>query len=79
MSCTFSGDMIDLGSSSICPSGCTSVSLENLVLDGQGQSINGIVNQYFGASSYIDHISLYQILGTGLSVSGSASHSRVFL
>jgi hypothetical protein len=75
VSCTFSGDMIDFGTAASCPSGCTAVSIENLVLDGQGQSINGIVNQYSQTFSYIDHVSLYQIVGTGLSVSGSASHS----
>jgi hypothetical protein len=75
-SCSFTGaDMIDFGTAASCPSGCTAVSIENLVLDGQGQSINGIVNQYSQTFSYIDHVSLYQIVGTGLSVSGSASHS----
>jgi hypothetical protein len=44
-SCTFSGDMIDFGGSPACSS-CTDISIENLALDGQGQSINGIVNQY---------------------------------
>jgi hypothetical protein len=72
--CTFSGDMIDFGGSPACSS-CTDISIENLVLDGQGQSINGIVNQESQALTYIDHVSLYQILGTGLSVFNSASHS----
>jgi len=49
-SCSFSGsDMIDLGTSILCPMYgdipvCNSVSVENLVLDGQGRSLNGIVN-----------------------------------
>jgi hypothetical protein len=60
-------------------SGCPGVSVEKLILDGQGlQSsggyISGIFNQYSQAS-YVDHVSLYQILGTGLSISGSASNS----
>jgi hypothetical protein len=49
--------------------------VENLTLDGQGGSINGIVNQYSQDFSYVDHVSLYQIRGTGLSASGSANNS----
>jgi hypothetical protein len=66
-SCSFSGtDMIDLGAS-LCPlvNGihiCNSVSVENLTLDGKGQSINGIVNSNSQTGSYVDHVSLYQIL-----------------
>jgi len=60
-------------------SGCLGVSVEKLILDGQGQQssgsyISGIFNQYSQAS-YVDHVSLYQILGTGLSISGGASNS----
>jgi hypothetical protein len=46
-----------------------------LNLDGQGQSIGGIVNQNSQDFSYVDHVGLYQILETGLSISGSASNS----
>jgi hypothetical protein len=75
-SSSFSGNMIQFGSSSVCPSGvCTGISVENLTLDGQGGSINGIVNQYSQDFSYVDHVSLYQIRGTGLSASGSANNS----
>jgi hypothetical protein len=67
--------MIQFGSSSLCTSACSGISVENLNLDGQGQAINGIVNAFSQDLSYVDHVSLYQILGTGLSVSGNASHS----
>jgi hypothetical protein len=67
--------MIQFGSSSLCTSTCSGISVENLNLDGQGQAINGIVNAFSQDLSYVDHVSLYQILGTGLSVSGNASHS----
>ena len=66
----FSGSMIQFGSS-LClpplggPSTCAGISVEKLTLDGQGQSINGIVNPYSTDHSYVDHVSLYQILGTG--------------
>jgi hypothetical protein len=73
----FSGTMIQFGSSPpICPSsGCTGISVEKLTLDGQGQSINGIGNGFSQDFSYVDHVGLYQILGTGLSVSGTANNS----
>lgn len=80
-SCSFTGtDMIDLGTSIVCPligtiHVCNSVSLENLTLDGQGQSINGIVNSNSQTGSYVDHVSLYQILGTGLLAEGNANNS----
>ena len=77
---SFSGSMIQFGSPSCIPplggpSTCAGISVENLTLDGQGQAINGIVNPYSTDQSYVDHVSLYQILGTGLSVSGSATNS----
>jgi hypothetical protein len=49
--------------------------VEKLTLDGQGQAINGITNQLAGVQSYVDHVSLYRILGTGLSVSLGANDS----
>jgi hypothetical protein len=61
--------MIQFGTSSCMPPGsastCPGMAVENLVLDGQGQAINGITNVYSGNNSYVDHVSLYQILGTG--------------
>ena len=58
--------MIQFGSSSCSP--CTGIAIENLNLDGQGQTISGIVNQYSGSLSYVDHVSLYQILGGVLAI-----------
>jgi hypothetical protein len=77
---SFSGTaMIQFGSSTCLATGCQAVSVEKLILDGQGRQsggnyIKGIVNQS-SVLSYVDHVSLYQILGTGLSTSGSASNS----
>ena len=79
--CSFTGsDMIDLGNSILCPAFggiaiCNSVSVEHLTLDGQGQSINGIVNTNAQTGSSVDHVGLYRILGTGLSVTGQANDS----
>jgi hypothetical protein len=68
-----SSAMIQFGSSSGC---CTAISVENLTLDGTGATVvSGIVNQYAGDLSYVDHVGLYRILGTGLSVFGSANKS----
>jgi len=69
----FSGTMIQFGSAA-----STGIAVERLTLDGQGQlgqSVSGIVNTESQANSYVDHVSLYRILGTGLSVSGTANDS----
>ena len=66
------GTMIQFGSSvtGVCPSGvCTGISVEDLTLNGQAQSIDGIVNQYAQNNSYVNHVRIYQVLGTGLLVS----------
>jgi hypothetical protein len=67
--------MVSFGVPSLCTAGCAGISVENLTLDGQGQSINGIVNSLSQDSSYVNHVGLYRILGTGLSVLGNASNS----
>jgi hypothetical protein len=74
--------MIQFGSSSssICPQvgnvpTCTGISVENLTLNGQAQSVDGIINQYAQSNSYVKHVSIYQILGTGLLVSTPGSGS----
>jgi hypothetical protein len=74
--------MIQFGSSSatVCPSGvCNGISVERLTLDGQALSVDGIINQFSQNNTYVDHVTLYQILGTGLSISSingsSASNS----
>jgi hypothetical protein len=74
----FSGTMIQFGGASpICPSNvCTGISVENLTLDGQGGSaVNGIANANSQDVSYVNHVALYQILGTGLAVAGYATNS----
>src|SRR6202049_1211665 len=80
-SCSFTGtDMIDLGTPPVCPSingipTCNNVSVERLALDGQGQSLNGIVNSNAQTGSHVDHVRLYQIRGTGLLVGGHSFDS----
>ncbi len=63
--------MIQFGSAS----GASGISVERLTLDGAGASITGILNQYAGDDSSVDHVSLYQILGKGLLVENSANNS----
>jgi hypothetical protein len=72
-SSTLSGPMIQFGNSTLCPSGCASISVENLILDGKGYSVNGIVNQYAGEGRFVDRVSLYRIPSTGLLVSSVGS------
>jgi hypothetical protein len=77
-SCFTGSAMIQFGSSTACSSAC-GTAVENLLLDGSntgnGQTLNGIVNSQFQDLSYVDHVSLYRIIGTGLSVSGTANNS----
>jgi hypothetical protein len=75
---TAPGSMIQFASAS----GASGISVERLTLDGKGLGINGIVNQYAGGSNtsagsntYVDHVTLYRLLGTGLQVAGSANNS----
>jgi hypothetical protein len=53
----------------ICYSG---ISVENLMLNGSSQNINGIQNSE-AQFSYVDHVTFFQILGTGLSISAMNS------
>jgi len=49
--------------------------VEKITLDGQGQSISGIVNANSGSQTYVDRITLFQILGVGLLLQSNASYS----
>lgn len=72
--------MISMGSSSttICPANvCNGISVENLRLDGQSKSITGVLNNYSQESSYVKHVTFYQINGTGLSVGPSSPGNPV--
>jgi hypothetical protein len=54
--------MIQFGSSSVCGSGsCTGISLESLTLDGNGQTGNGITNQFAQTNTYVNHVRIYQV------------------
>jgi hypothetical protein len=76
---TNNADMIDLGSPNCPTTGgtaiCNNVAVENLTLDGLGQSLNGIVNTNAQTGSRVDHVSLFQILGTGLWLEENANYS----
>lgn len=76
-----SGTTIVAGSSSaspmisFCSSACTGVAIEKLVLNGNSLSVTGIENSYAGSLSYVDHVGLYQIKGTGLLINNVATGS----
>jgi hypothetical protein len=68
--------MLQFGSSTICPSSvCTGISVENLTLDGQAQSVDGIINQFAQNNSYVNHVRIYQILGVGLNISTTGANN----
>lgn len=68
-----SATMFLMGSSALCGTSCTGISLEDLWLDGQGQSINGILNQYGQELTYVKRVTFYQIMGTALSLTNTNS------
>ena len=52
---------------------CIGISVENLWIDAQGLAATGIVNNYSQELSYVKHVTLYQIAGSGLSVAPGTS------
>jgi len=54
---------------------CMGVTVEDLVLDGNKQAVDGIDNQYCQELSSVNHVSIYQVVGKGLNVFGSAQNS----
>jgi hypothetical protein len=76
----FTGTMLQMGDNGMhCPGAnniCHAISVEDLTLDGEGQSnVNGILNSNSQELSYVNHVKFFQIIGTGLSVSGNAQNS----
>jgi hypothetical protein len=78
----FQGDMIDMGNSVICinhntnKTDCPGVVIEHLALDGGGQALNGIVNNYSQELSYINDVSLSNFTGgTGLWLNDHSDNS----
>jgi len=74
----FSGPMIEFGAA--CPgSQCTGIvngiSVENVALNGNGLGITGILNGESQELTYVDHVALVQILGTGLQVKGNPQNA----
>jgi hypothetical protein len=75
--------MMQMGSPTLCndPTGsnqCYGISISNLMIDGaNGGStvINGIANLYAGASSYVDHVNIAQVVGTALVIGNNAADS----
>src|SRR5215471_11452380 len=63
--------MLQFGSSA----GVKGISVEQLTLNGNNLSINGIENANSHDQTYVDHVSLFQILGTGLYIHGAAKNS----
>ena len=67
--------MLQFGDSHCPTSGCRGISVDGLALNGNGLTINGITNAYAQERSYVDHVTLYQLLGVGLQISAGADNS----
>jgi hypothetical protein len=73
------GPMLQFGAP-LCPGNectgiVTGISVEDVLLNGNGLGVMGIQNGWSQELTYVDHVSLYQILGTGLQVNGNATNS----
>ena len=75
----FSGDIIDMGNSSICGQNggsggnCSGIAIEHMRLDGNSSNtgtINGISNTSAQELNYVTDVALVNITGTGLSITG---------
>jgi hypothetical protein len=61
-----SGAVVQLGDSH-CPSSiCQGISVEHLTIVGDGPNVNGIENDNCGSQCTVDHVTLIEVLGTGL-------------
>jgi len=73
---SFSGTMIEMGSSSLCPGSpaiCFGVSVEDLSLNGNEESgVVGIENDVSQERSYVSRVSMYGMAGTGLKIGAAA-------
>jgi hypothetical protein len=63
-------DMIDF-----CASSCFGVGLAGMIIDGGGQNINGVVNNFAQEQTYVNEVSIHGLEVTGLSIGSGASNS----
>ena len=62
--------MIDFGSSALCGTQCSSIGLSGVTLDGQGQAVNGVVNNNAGELSYVRDTTIKCVEGAGSTGAG---------
>jgi hypothetical protein len=74
--------MIQMGNSTLCPSGCTGVVISDLRLDGQGTlntkalaSLIGIMNKNSQEGSYVSHVTFRYFEGTSLDIETSGANN----
>ncbi len=66
--------MIEMGSSSLCPVGCTGISIEHVTLNiAQELPVHGIYNAFAGDESYVNDVALTGMTQTGLFIAASGS------
>jgi hypothetical protein len=63
-------DMIEF-----CASSCFAVGLSGMIVDGAGQAMDGVVNNFAQEQSYVDEVSIHDVEGTGLSIGKGAVNS----
>jgi hypothetical protein len=67
--------IVQMGSASpVCPGNvCTGISIQDLTVSGNGFAVTGIANSNAQELSYVSHVNLFQVLGTGLQVLAQGS------
>jgi len=71
----FSGDMIEFGGAANCSSQCFAIGVSDLMVNGNSQSINGIVNSWAGEQSYVNNVSIHEVAETGLYIGSGGTNS----
>ena len=59
----------------MCSSTCTGVSISDLLISGAGASLTGIVNQFAQELSFVQHVTINEVEGTGLDIESGATNS----
>jgi hypothetical protein len=68
--------MIQMGDVNCTPTSvCFDISVDNLALDGGGNTIDGVDNNNAEELSYVDHVRFIDIEGTGLSIPAGGDNS----
>ena len=67
--------ILEMGSSTLCPSGCTSIGIEHISLGASGSSVGAIHNGFAQAGSYVNDVTLNAFPNNAIMVDSGATNS----